>query len=275
MGIAGIAPFGYIEAMSTEEQKKYLPGSEPIFMEGNELGFLFVHGFTGGPYEGAEIARRLHGELNCTVSVPLLPGHGTHPADLKNVRWQQWTEAVRNAYFQLKTSCDRVVVCGLSMGGALALHLAAHQPVAAVISLAGAAFIKDWRLSLLPLARHIVPYQYKSKGPDIRDKAAKQKIVSYHKYPVKSVDQLLALLQHVRGDLQDVSAPALLIHSKKDRTVHFSNLDFMAANIRSEIKKVLILENSYHIVTVDVDKTQVFEAITEFIQDIVIQRPNK
>ncbi|GAB4336371.1 MAG: carboxylesterase [Calditrichia bacterium] len=268
----GIHPLIYIEMMSDLKKKKYLPGSEPIFLEGNNLGFLFVHGFTGGPYEGAEIARRLHKEFNCTVSVPLLPGHGTQPSDLKSVSWPQWIETVRIAYFQLKATCNKVVVCGLSMGGALALHLAAHQPVDAVISLAGAAFIKDWRLKLLPLARHIVPYQYKSKGPDIRDQSAKQKIVSYHKYPVKSVDQLLALLQHVRGDLPEVSVPALLIHSKKDRTIHVSNLDYIAANIRSKIKKMLILENSYHIVTVDVEKTQVFEAITQFIREFVINK---
>lgn len=251
------------------KEQKILAGAEPIFTLGNSVGFLFVHGFTGGPYEGRELAKRIHREIGATVSVPLLPGHGTAPENLRGVHWLEWYGAVRQKYFELKENCDKVVVCGLSMGGALSLHLASHHPVDGVISMAGAVFLKDWRLHLLPLARHIIPYQYKSKGPDMRNKELKQQLPSYRKYPVRSVDQLLGLLNHVREDLAEVTAPALLVHSRKDRTVHFDNLRYIYDHISSEQKEMLVLENSYHIVSLDVEKDQVFRKVISFVKTIV------
>ncbi len=244
-----------------------LPGAEPLFLIGSKIGFLFIHGFTGAPYEGREIARRLHTELGFTVSVPLLPGHGTRPQDLLPVHWTDWYRAVREHYFTLKQQCERVFVCGQSMGGALVLHLASHHPVDGVISLAGAVFLKDWRLYLLPLARHILTYQHKSRGPDIRNKALKSQVPSYHKYPVKSVDQLLELLHHVRADLMEVTAPALLIHSRKDRTVTYQNLDYIYQHIASTQKQKVTLENSYHVISIDVEKETVYQEIKQFILD--------
>ncbi len=242
-----------------------LPGAEPFFRKGNRDGFLFIHGFTGAPYEGREIAERLHRELNLTVSVPLLPGHGTHPRDLLHITWLDWYAHVRETYFKLKKQCSRIFVCGQSMGGALALHLASHHPVEGVITLAGAVFLKDWRLRLLPIARHLLRYQHKSKGPDIRNKELKQQIPSYPKYPVKSVDQLLALLHHVRLDLMEVTAPALLIHSRKDRTVSYENLDYIYQHIASSRKRKVTLEHSYHVISIDVEKEQVYQEIKRFI----------
>lgn len=242
-----------------------LPGAEPLFRKGSRDGFLFIHGFTGAPYEGREIAERLHRELNLTVSVPLLPGHGTHPRDLLKVTWVDWYLHVREAYFNLQNLCSRIFVCGQSMGGALALHLASHHPVDGVITLAGAVFLKDWRLHLLPLARRLLTYQHKSKGPDIRNKELKQHVPSYPKYPIKSVDELLALLNHVRMDLMEVTAPALLIHSRKDRTVSYDNLDYIYRHIASPQKRKVTLEQSYHVISIDVEKEQVYQEIKQFI----------
>ena len=257
------------------EPKTLLPGAEPIFLEGNKIGFLFLHGFTAAPYEGREMAEFLHSHLGVTASVPLLPGHGTRPEDLKNIHWLDWYLHAREKYLELKQRCRQVVVCGQSMGGALALHLASHHPVAGVITLAAAVFLKDWRLHLLPLARHLVPYQYKSKGPDIRDKKIKPHIPTYPKYPVRSVDELLELLHHTRQDLPEVTAPALLIHSRKDRTVHFDNLDHIYRHISSVRKEKFILEESYHVISLDVEKEDLFQKILLFIKETLADAGNK
>jgi carboxylesterase len=141
-----------------------MPGAEPVFIEGNKTGLLFIHGFTASPYEGKYIAERLHGKSGLTVSVPLLPGHGTNPDDLRDKTWKDWYNFVEEKLLELKESCTHVFVCGQSMGAAMALRLAVHQTFQGVICLAGAVFLKDWRLILLPLARRMVTYHYKSKG---------------------------------------------------------------------------------------------------------------
>ncbi len=251
---------------SQNSKEGLLTGAEPLYLSGNKVGFLFVHGFTASPYEGKEIGERLHAEFGVTVSIPLLPGHGTRPEELINIRWLDWYLKVREEYYQLKGVCEKIFVCGQSMGAALSLHLAAHHSVAGVITLAGAVFLKDWRLKLLPLARHLLTYQYKSKGPDIRNAELKETIPNYRKYPIRSVYELLNLLRHTKEDLPEVTAPALLIHSQKDRTVHISNLEYIYRHISSSEKRKVILEQSYHLISIDVEKEKVYQEIRSFVE---------
>ncbi|MBN2366135.1 MAG: alpha/beta fold hydrolase [Calditrichaeota bacterium] len=242
-----------------------IQGAEPLYLKGNSTGLLFIHGFTASPFEGRELAFWLHEKAGWTISVPLLPGHGTSPRDLKNVTWLDWYRYIRGEYLAMLEGCQKIFVCGQSMGGTLAMHLASHHHVDGLITLAGVAFLKDWRLILLPLARHILTYHFKSRGPDIRNRELKDSVPTYRKYPVKSVDQLLSLLDHTRIDLMEIIAPALLIHSRKDRTVNFENLNYIYNHISSEKKQKVILEESYHVISIDVEKEIVFEKIFSFI----------
>ncbi|HFB67583.1 MAG TPA: alpha/beta fold hydrolase [Calditrichae bacterium] len=242
-----------------------MPGAEPIFIDQGEKGLLFLHGFTGSPYEGRDFAEYFK-EKGYTIWVPLLPGHGTHPRDMEHVTWEDWYRAARNHLFKLQRKCRKVAVVGQSMGAALAMNLAAHYPFDALVTLAGFVFLTDWRLKLLPVARHVLRYQYKSKGPDIRSREAKKRSASYHKYPVKSIQQLLALIEHVRGDLLDIHIPTYLVHAKRDHVVPYSNLDYLYNHIGSKIKKRLLVENSYHIVSVDYDKDLIFKELDAFFK---------
>ena len=63
-----------------------------------------------------------------SVDLPLLPGHGTSPEDLKTTSWQDWCQAAEAALLSLQERCDAVVVVGLSMGGALSLWLGTRHP---------------------------------------------------------------------------------------------------------------------------------------------------
>jgi carboxylesterase len=247
--------------------KDIIPGAEPVFFRGNNTGFLFIHGFTASPFEGRDLARWLHEKLGISISVPLLTGHGTKPEDLLGITWSQWFDDVVGSYHKLKKDAERIFVCGQSMGAALALKLAAGETVSGLISLAGAVFLKDWRLSLLPLFRNLITFHYKSKGPDIKNSVIKTQVPTYHKYPVKSIDQLLSLFRSTRSELNKVTAPALLIHSQKDRTVHFSNLDFIYNHISSQKKEKVVLNHSYHVISIDLEKEQIYQKILRFIEE--------
>jgi carboxylesterase len=249
-------------------KSKIMLGAEPLFIGGSEEGFLFIHGFTGSPFEGREIALKLNEIFKFTVSVPLLPGHGTTPVNLKGILWIDWYNFVEKKLLELKQKCQKVFICGQSIGGALALRLAANQKINGFITLAGAAFLKDWRLRLLPIARHIIQYQHKSKGPDIRNNELKKIVPTYHKYPIQSIYEVLELLTQVRKDLYKVTAPALLLHSPNDRTIHFDNLEYIYNHISSQSKERFVLEKSYHVLSIDVEKEIVFNKIAEFIKNI-------
>jgi carboxylesterase len=254
-----------METQMAGKKKIYLAGTEPLFKPGKSTGFLFLHGFTASPFEGRQLAERLHNEFRWTVSVPLLPGHGTKPGDLIGISWQDWKDCAESEFRRLRERCQKIVICGQSMGGTLALLLASCFPVNGIITLAGAVFLKDWRLLLLPIARHLITYNKKSKGPDIRDTTIKAMIPSYPKYPVRAVEEFIKLLDYTRKELGKVTAPALLVHSRKDRTIHFNNLEYIYQHISSSFKEKVILDNSYHILSLDIEREKVYEKIRNFL----------
>jgi hypothetical protein len=92
----------------------------PFRLEGGPVGLLLVHGFTGSPGEVRPTAEELH-RRGLTIHAPLLPGHGTTPQDLNTRLWQEWADAVTEAYERLRGRCEVAFLGGLSMGSLLSL----------------------------------------------------------------------------------------------------------------------------------------------------------
>jgi carboxylesterase len=201
----------------------------------------------------------------CAVAVPTLPGHATRPDDLRNIAYQQWLAASKKAFTELKQAYQTIYVIGQSMGGSLALHLAAHHQFAGLVTLAAAL-----RLPLsLEIASYVlapfVPVRYKRNGSDVRDGNGKAQLRNYDHYPMSAVRQLMRLLRQVRAELPAVTAPILAIHSPADHVVPFDNLGLLLRKIKSPIRERMVVENSYHVLTVDYDRHVIFERIWTFI----------
>jgi carboxylesterase len=240
----------------------------------NPLACLLLHGFTGSPaeMEGLATFLRNHG---CAVSVPTLPGHATQPEDLRNVSHEAWIAASEEAFRDIRQQHPMIFVIGLSMGGALALHLAAHHQFAGVVTLAAA--LK------MPLKQEIASYlfapfvavRYKPNGPDVHDAEAKARLRNYDRYPLTAARELMRMLRKIRAELSKVTMPLLAIHSRADHVVPFDNLALLMRRVRSPQREQMIVENSYHVLTVDYDRQAIFERIWKFIQRHSHQDLNK
>jgi carboxylesterase len=89
-------------------------------------GVLLIHGFASTPPELRRLGEVLAANgFRCHA--PALPGHGTTPEDLERTTWEDWAACVAAEFDELASECDDVMVVGQSMGGTLALHLAAHD----------------------------------------------------------------------------------------------------------------------------------------------------
>lgn len=238
---------------------------EEILHKKGPVGCLLIHGFTGSPNEFVDLGAFL-GDHDITVLTPTLPGHGTHSGDMFNFGWRDWFDHVKTAYHHLASSSREVFVCGLSMGGTLALHLAAHKPVEGLIALAAPVVFPGWRKPAVKYIKHLRKYRRKKHGEDVRDVAAKAKLGSYRRYPYAAVEQLFQLTDHVLADLPEIEQPLLVIHSRQDHTVAFQNADLIFNSVISAEKRKVDLERSYHVITVDVEKEQVRQEILDFIR---------
>jgi alpha-beta hydrolase superfamily lysophospholipase len=92
--------------------------------EGAPVGAaVFLHGLTDSPYSLRHIARRYraHGYVSIAIR---LPGHGTVPAGLAEVEWEDWLAATRLAVREARRRVGPTAplhLIGFSNGGALAM----------------------------------------------------------------------------------------------------------------------------------------------------------
>ena len=242
-----------------------LEGAEEFSLPGGRVGALLIHGFTGSPQGLRGLGEHLS-DAGVAVEAPRLPGHGTTWQDLGVRRHEEWVEAVEDAYDRLTDRCDEVFVVGLSFGAALAVDLAARHPVgmSGIVLLATYINTKDPRRFLAPAIRFVVQ-SLPGVGNDIADPEMRE--IVYDRVPTKAAYSMLQFIRKARRELPSVRCPALIIHSRHDHTAHPDNARLVHAELGSEIKEVVWLERSYHVITVDLEREQVYSKTLDFIKE--------
>ncbi len=237
--------------------------SKPVFLEKGKQAFLFLHGFTSTPSSLMPVAEAL-AQKQWTVSMPLLPGHGVTPEAMAASSAEQWLKAALDAYDKLAERYPHPAVAGLSMGAALALHVAAHRDVPAVVALSPALYLKDWRVVFIPLLKLVAPWR-KAIGNDIKGDRFREE--SYERYHLKNIQDLLQVMSVVRGELKQISAPLLTMQSQIDHVVPPRCMEDLVRWAGSKVIEQHRLQNSYHVITMDNDYEFVAERMHAFLSD--------
>jgi len=239
------------------------PGAEPLSQDAGALGVLLSHGFTGSPASMKPWGRYL-ADRGYTVRVPRLPGHGTSWQELNRVGWDDWYGEVDRALSVFRERCDRVAVCGLSMGGSLALRLAQRRPteVDALVLVNPGIAVSDPRLTLLPVLKHVVP-SLPGIGNDIKKPGADE--TGYTRTPLRALSSLLSGWKQVRADLGRVEAPLLVFRSVDDHVVDEASLGLIRAGVSSTTAEYVMLTDSFHVATLDFDAPLIFERSAAFL----------
>ena len=245
-----------------------LPGCDPWSSPGGgPHGALVLHGFTGSPVSMRPLAEAL-ADAGFAVEMPRLPGHGTDVADLAETGWDDWlTEAERAlTALQTRTPDGKVVVAGLSMGGALTLALAEGHPELAGIVLINAPVAPPAELAasleeMMAGGMEIID----SIGGDIADPDADE--ASYDATPLRPLLTMLMAGEDVRARLPEITQPALIITSRQDHVVNPEDSDVLAEHISGPVER-LWLEKSFHVATLDYDRAEVEATTVAFAQRV-------
>lgn len=239
-----------------------------FFLEGGLVGVLLIHGFTGSPPEMRLVGDYLY-QRDCTVSGPLLPGHGTTVDDMNRRQWTEWTNCVEEALADLQARCEKAFVGGLSMGSVLTLYLTAHHPeLPGVILYSPAVWPADRLIYLTPVLKYLIRKKPKSdeSDSDLTDPEADLRLWSYKDNPVFAAHEFLRLLRRVRRALPQITCPMLIIHSTLDTAIHPNSARLTYERVGSADKELVTLRNSGHCITVDSEWEAVAEKTYEFIQ---------
>jgi carboxylesterase len=194
------------------------------------------------------------------VECPRYPGHGTAWRNLGRYRWQDWEAEAEGALDRLAAKTESLIACGLSMGGAMALHLAAKRPDAIKALVVVNAFMRDRRITLLPYIWRLVPVQ-KGVGNDIAKEGGDE--LPAEKIPARAIAELAKFLRVVGRELSAVRQPLVVLNAPQDHVVPKGTAAWLMSKVGSSEKELVELPNSYHVATLDHDAEMIFERTHE------------
>ena len=247
---------------------KVIPGAEAFRFEGGRVGVLLLHGFTGNPTSIRPLGERLASK-GLSVTAPRYPGHGTTWQELGTTKWEQWEAEARAALQELAGRTDGLIACGLSMGGGMALHLAANHPdVIGGVAVVNP-YVRNPQMAFAPVAR-LFARSRKGVGNDIKKPA--QNEAPYERVPYSAIIQLNRMCKTVQSELPKVRQPLLVFNSPEDHVVPKDNAAYVMANVGSSDKELVTLPNSYHVATLDYDAETIQDRVLEFARTCAARR---
>jgi carboxylesterase len=243
-----------------------VPDAEPFSADGGPVGVVVSHGFTGTPASVRPWAQHL-AAAGYSVRLPLLPGHGGSWRETNKSRWPQWYETVENSYLELRERCEQVFACGLSMGGTLVTRLAELHPdgIAGLVLVNPAYGTRRFDAKFAPY----ISWAVKSR-PAIGGDIKKPGIVepAGDRTPVVAFASVQRLWKVTVADLARVRAPVLMFRSRDDHVVDDLSAQLLKRGaVNTEVHEV-ILEDSYHVATLDNDAPEIFAGSVEFVESL-------
>lgn len=238
----------------------------PFELAGSGPACLLLHGFLGDTREMRPLAEMIQQVLGYHVYVPLWPGHGVPPHELAGLRVRDFLETGHAALAKLRATHSQVVVCGYSMGGALALAIIADQPVAGLIALAPMLRIRNRLLALAPLTRYVLPWIYPLKmstgGTDalgLRDAALTyypefdpddpagfEQLKNVFRFPLPITDELRKMQRLARFATRKLHLPTLILTGDTDMTLDPDGSRWLYDQLPAPDKTFVLLPGAGH-----------------------------
>ena len=265
-----------------------------FYLPGGRSGVLLIHGLTGTPTEMRLVGKGLNRQ-GFTVYGMQLAGHCGNEEDLLQTGWHDWYASVGAAADRLRKDVDHMFVAGLSMGALLALKLAADRPDEVDgLGLYGTTFVYDgWTIPLIGKLSFMLPlvvslgFGHKQKFHEcfpygIKDERIRQRIAGsmldgdsaaagLPGNPWPSLAEFYRLSFRVRRQLRQVRTPCLVMHAVDDDVASLKNVRMIVRGVRAPVETVL-LENSYHMITVDQERDRVIERSARFFSHLAATR---
>ncbi|NLZ14786.1 MAG: alpha/beta fold hydrolase [Thermotogaceae bacterium] len=240
------------------------PRCAPFFYSGTRESVLLLHGYTGTPYDMRYLAERLS-QQKYTVYIPRLPGHGTNRRDFMQSKHDDWLREALDGYLTLLRLEKPVYVCGLSMGGVLALLLAEKFPIRKLCLCAPAVIVKNPVMKWTPFVKYFLKTSKRNHVEYQEDFLN----VLHREYWSDHLIEKLADLRRLQNlcikMLENVTSDCLLILARKDTVIPTDVSELLRTRTRAHSLETRVLEESGHVILNDCEKETAADLILRWL----------
>ena len=244
-------------------------GAAPIDLPAaGATAVLLIHGAGDTPQVLEALALHLHRQ-GFSARAPLLPGHGRDLSAMAATSADQWYADMVRELRELRHSHKHVTVVGLSMGGALAVRLAAEHPVDSLVLLAP-------YIDMPPVLRTmattsawwgwLLPYFSTMGRRSIRDPEAQSRALGHGLLTPAALRALYDTMSAGADALPRVTAPTLVVQSRQDNRIPVESAERGFARLGATEKKLEWTNGAGHVISVDYGYQHVFDLTTEWLQ---------
>lgn len=259
--------------------------TDPVIdLRGGPAGFLLIHGLGGTPVELRYVADGL-ARAGHSVLCPLLTGHGGSEDLLNTTTWQDWFESIEAAHDDLKQRCEVVIVGGLSVGAVAALLLAHRRPaeVHATVLFSPTLWPNGWAIpkamhlfKLIRLKRVANLFHLHERAPyGIKDERIRRFVLESLQSDGRPLEDIFGriggtvfefkrMVDALKPDLGKIEQPALIFHARTDDQADLDNT-FLLQRRLGGLVDVVVLDDSYHMVTLDRQRALVVERAASYV----------
>ncbi|MFX1323579.1 MAG: alpha/beta hydrolase [Promethearchaeota archaeon] len=244
-----------------------MEGAGPFYFKGNKIGMLMIHGGGGGTCADLKpLAEDLHELKGYTIHVPLLPGYGTSPQNLKETDISDWKNALEKEIVLLQDKCNKVFIGGHSMGALLSLILASIYNFDGVFTICAPVGINRFGYKLVPFFKLFLKY-YPVNSEKFKNET-NGAWIGYNKIPLNIATKVKKLIKEMIGCLDKISCPVIFFQGCLDSEVNRDSMDIISKNINSTVKKKIWLKNNAHPILNSPDHQQIVLELIEFIGQV-------
>jgi len=265
------------------------PRLRPLNLPGGRNGVLLFHGLSSTPLELQYLARGLH-RAGHSVRVAVIEGYSHGLPAPQPTGHQQWADAAVAEFDRMRQQCDHLAVGGLCIGALLSLHVAAQRPTAVshVMALSTALRYDGWAAPKTRYLLPLVPYipglgrmAVKEREPfGVKDERLRAWIAAQMRESggsdagaaslvVRDLLEAQRLQRVVRQGMKRIKAPTLLIHARDDDAASPRSAFEVASGVSSERVHCVLLNESYHMISIDREKARVLSEMKDFLQGSV------